>query len=301
MEKKFGKIGLISENNKNYLAFSLKAENTNDGMAWGIEIDNKFYSVFELTEFGVEGGSYGGILTMISMLYMANNPIKLMDSYLYGDIRNSVELSDTDSFNILDTSGNITFYVSNSRFSIFNYANGYNNDAGGKTILFFPSNRLNQDAVDFNNARLMGMYNVPTTDGKLDYLAGGSGDSGYIYAGFKDGSYVSIYKNSSDKKLKKNISKANIKAIDKIKQIKHKQFDWKQSNQHQEIGYIAQEMKKIDNTFVHHQKLKCEDGTEKEDWQINLLSVLATATKAIQEQQEQIEELQKRIDKLEAK
>ena len=75
--------------------------------------------------------------------------------------------------------------------------------------------------------------------------------------------------------------------------IKHKQFDWKKDNKHQKVGYIAQEMQKIDENFVHYIKTG-----EKEDWQINVLSVLATATKAIQEQQEQIELLQEEINKL---
>lgn len=107
-----GKIGLVSQDGKNYLTFSLKAENTNDRMAWGIEINGKFYSVFELTKFGTEGGSYGGILTMISMLYMSNNPIKLMDSYLYGDIMNTVEFSETNNFNVSDTNGKTIFRAS---------------------------------------------------------------------------------------------------------------------------------------------------------------------------------------------
>ena len=57
-------------------------------------------------------------------------------------------------------------------------------------------------------------------------------------------------------------------------------------------------MQKIDDTFTHYNKFKTADGQEKEDWQINTLAVLATATKAIQEQQEQIEELKKEIKKL---
>ena len=115
------------------------------------------------------------------------------------------------------------------------------------------------------------------------------------YSYLETGSLISI---------KKNVKDTEVNAIETIKKIKHKQFDWKKDNKHQKVGYIAQEMQKIDENFVHYIKTG-----GKEDWQINVLSVLATATKAIQEQQEQIEQLKKennfmqdlikRIEKLE--
>lgn len=165
----------------------------------------------------------------------------------------------------------------------------YKNVSGGHTVDFF------------NNSIKAG--NLPNFDTNISFVTGSSISIGLQ---FKDGSSVYVYTDSSDKNMKKNIRKSSKNALDKIKKIKHREFDWKMNDSHQEIGYIAQEMKKIDSSFVHYRSFKDKDNKEHEDWQINTLSVLATATKAIQEQQEQIENqnnliqsLIKRIEKLE--
>ena len=84
--------------------------------------------------------------------------------------------------------------------------------------------------------------------------------------------------------------------------IKHKQFDKEDDGKHYDIGYIAQEMEMLDPNFVIIRPQK--DNIE-ERYYINELPIIATATKAIQEQQEMIEQLQekdkqkdKEIDKL---
>ena len=94
---------------------------------------------------------------------------------------------------------------------------------------------------------------------------------------------------SSDKRIKKNIKNSNIKALDLIKQIKHRQFEMKKDGTHYDIGYVAQELEKIDKNFVLIRK---KDNKENERYYINELPILATATKAIQEQQDLIEKLQ---------
>lgn len=107
-----------------------------------------------------------------------------------------------------------------------------------------------------------------------------------------------VYANniSSDRRLKKNIKDSEANALNMIKQIKHRQFEMKENNKHYDIGYIAQEMEEIDANFV----LKREK-TEKSDerYYINELPIIATLSKAIQEQQEEIENLTARLDKLE--
>lgn len=49
----------------------------------------------------------------------------------------------------------------------------------------------------------------------------------------------------SDKRLKKNIKNSNIDALDTIKKIKHRKFDWKNKEKHVENGYIAQELEEL--------------------------------------------------------
>ncbi len=102
---------------------------------------------------------------------------------------------------------------------------------------------------------------------------------------------------ASDGRMKKLIYPSKINAIDRIKQISHRQFKWKKDDKQEEIGYIAQEMEKIDKNYVRHNYAEDEEGNITEDtYEMRVLPVLATATKAIQEQQEIIEGLEKKIN-----
>ena len=91
---------------------------------------------------------------------------------------------------------------------------------------------------------------------------------------------------SSDMNLKKNIKDSKINALETIKKIQHKTFDWKANNKHEENGYIAQELEKINNNLVE----KVNIGGE-EKYYLNLKNIVALSTKAIQELAEEVEEL----------
>lgn len=106
---------------------------------------------------------------------------------------------------------------------------------------------------------------------------------------------------SSDRRLKKDIQDTEISAIDRIMQIQHKQFAWKKDSAKEDIGYIAQELEQIDANYVRHNITKDEQGNVTSDmYEVRILPLLSTATKAIQEQQKIIEELKNRIEKLES-
>lgn len=105
---------------------------------------------------------------------------------------------------------------------------------------------------------------------------------------------------SSDRRLKKDIEDSKISAIDRIKQIVHRAFSWKKDNTKEEIGYIAQELEEIDSNYVRHNVTKDEEGNVTSDnYEVRILPLLSTTTKAIQEQQKIIEDLENRIKKLE--
>lgn len=88
---------------------------------------------------------------------------------------------------------------------------------------------------------------------------------------------------ASDRNLKNHINDAKTNALDVIKQIKHREFDWKKDNKHINIGYIAQELEEIEPNFVIKNNGR---------YYVDFLPILATATKAIQE-------ISKRVEKLE--
>ena len=126
-------------------------------------------------------------------------------------------------------------------------------------------------------------------------IAGGPNFSG---DDFPNKNYVdTIY--SSDANLKKNIVPTNKKALNDISKIKLKQFDWKENDVHTNIGFIAQQLEEIDDSYVNKTFYRDRETNEEKDMLVlNLKSLIALAIKGIQEQQEEIEELRNQIKEL---
>lgn len=257
---KIGTVGIVREDNKNIIAFAMNVD-------WENVTESK---------------------SMAWGFFDKDNnflPIFYLQSY-YGD-----ETSEYGGDLVIE--GNLTtpsLIVINNTIKSGDTNMNFIDNNGNPLLSIIP------EYVDFYDKRLRNMKNVATTDENLNYIAGSA--NSHIFASFKDGGSVIVFENSSDKNLKKNIEDSKENALKKIMKIRHRSFDWKKDNEHQDIGYIAQELIEIDNTFVHHLTYKDRDGSEKENWQINDLSVLATVTKAIQEQQKQIEEIKQEIEKL---
>lgn len=100
---------------------------------------------------------------------------------------------------------------------------------------------------------------------------------------------ITVPSSSSDRRLKENIKPSELKALDKINQIEHVEFDWKEDKKHVKNGYIAQQLNDIDEDLV------IKNTDEKGLYQVHVLNLLAMTTKAIQEQQEEINLLKQEI------
>lgn len=101
----------------------------------------------------------------------------------------------------------------------------------------------------------------------------------------------------SDGRLKKNIKSTNFSALEKLNQIKFRQFDWKDSGTHQNLGYIAQELEKIDENLVI--KLPYMNGDEEEEtytYSINNNNMITYLVKAVTELSKKVDEQQEQID-----
>lgn len=57
--------------------------------------------------------------------------------------------------------------------------------------------------------------------------------------------------NQSDARLKTNIEDTSVNALDKINQIELKEFDWIKTNEHENIGMIAQQLETVLPDLVH--------------------------------------------------
>jgi len=99
---------------------------------------------------------------------------------------------------------------------------------------------------------------------------------------------------NSDPVLKKNIVKSSVKALDLIKHITMHAFDWKSNNKHWDVGFIAPELHGIDPNMAIP-----PTGENGSYWSVNSFYLVGVLTKAIQEQQQQIELLEEQLQNLE--
>lgn len=105
---------------------------------------------------------------------------------------------------------------------------------------------------------------------------------------------------TSDIRLKKNISKTEItNALSIINSIKLRSFDWKETNEHQKIGFVADELEEIDSKFAY-------GGGETEEGNINVKVVdtfylQGYIVKALQELSSQVSVLKQENKRLKQK
>ena len=83
---------------------------------------------------------------------------------------------------------------------------------------------------------------------------------------------------TSDRRLKKNILPTSMdNALSQILKIKHRKFDWKLTNTHVDIGYVAQELEEINPRLVT--KASDENGM----YTVDTFYMTSLITKSIQE------------------
>ena len=300
----FGEMGVNKENSNSYISFSVEGEynqDINNGMAWGIKTtDGKFHPILYLKDFhmGAENADdfFGKLVLNYCDLVLAGmeSGIQSGNVRMYGNTFNGITFEDSNSgktimsiipegdtsygaFSILNSisfyrnvGGSNSFKVGNGNKYVLIQDDGSFHVMGGTVLLGNSSNKVSFDVYVQSIASIWGNLNV----------------EGNVYAD----------NISSDRRIKKNIKDSTISALDIIKKIQHKEFDKKDDGKHYKIGYIAQDMEQIDPNFV--MKRPADENIE-ERYYINELPIIATLTKAIQEQQEIIEQMQKRINEME--
>lgn len=284
-----GYTGLVNDNK---IAFVLSGVQSGSGMVWGIKDNNGFIPVFSYEGYNTEiGTEVGGLFYFEAPVYLQENALYLgldEDSPYIRALnmgRKTFTIENVDDLYIRDISGNNLITLNNGYLKLVDF-------------LEVGINLYGDYSFDFKNNRIINVANMATSD-EVDSFSATTGD--YLYVGLRDGGGFTLYPSSSDERLKKDIENSTETAIDKIMKIKHRKFKWKKDNSQIDIGYIAQELEELDKNFIHKNTHKTKEGQIEYEYQINLLSVLATATKAIQEQQEEIEELRQRINQLERK
>lgn len=176
---------------------------------------------------------------------------------------------------------------------------GTQNNTGIMDIL---ANTINLYAVVHSSGNIIAGANVMDSRGWMVASPAGSiqdlrYNQNYLHVTTAGYGSFAIAWGQSDISLKKNIVDSQKDSLSKIMQIQHKQFDWKDGRGHVSMGWIAQDLQKIDDELVIH--VKQEDGSEL--LQPSHPVILPHITRAIQQQQEIIENLKLKITMLESR
>ena len=296
----FGEMGVQTVENNQYISFSVKGEYDSaisNGMAWGIKTksDNKFHPIFYIKNFEMSeqasDASYGELVLSSCNILLDGIGTGIVSGgvKIFGDpIGSGLYFADSNNPGVYYLQINPKSNLSDASVDILNKIHFYKNQAGSNSLRIGDGEE----------------YSLFTDKGYIRgnnlYIVGSGTFTDYLNC-YKDiNCDGNVYANniSSDRRIKENIQDSQKNAINIIKQIKHRQFDKKDDGKHYNIGYIAQEMEEIDKNFVF-KRAKTEQTEER--YYINELPIIATLSKAIQEQQEMIEQLQEKIKEMEDK
>lgn len=304
--KEIGNIGI----NNAEVSFYINGDVAGSSMSWGINKtingEMRYFPVFSYSGYNTDSGTeFGGKFLLEAPLIMQEKTLFLgqdmNSSYIQGqetDNRKKTTIGNTDDLYVYSSAGNLILVLNSSYLKLYEQLEMYADPTatGGYDFNFMDNSLLGIDSISAsgeisgNNGTFA---DIPNSDNVRRFNNTGTD---YLIAVLKSsagGGSIYCQNANSDKKFKKNIKNAEFNAVDTIMKIKHRQYDWKSNGKHEYVGYIAQELEKINPGLVN--KIKEDEG---ETYLLNEKALIAMATKAIQEQQQQIEELKKEINKL---
>lgn len=199
------------------------------------------------------------------------------------------------TINITDSNGcNIDLNTSGLSINANKYTDIFGHQ-GGKLIIGTTSSILEAmfSPICFYPAS-GGVWNIPIADGCNKFrFVWNVMSSSYVEIQTLFGAF-GLTAWSSDKKLKKNIVDSDINGIEEIMKIPHYAFDWKDKDYHVSCGYVAQDMEKLNQSYVVKIAQHDEKGKYTGDnYQINETAIIPVITKALQEIIERLERLEK--------
>lgn len=149
------------------------------------------------------------------------------------------------------------------------------------SVNFYGVNSFYKDIYMRNGSEIYGTGSTPRAGGK---------NSVVWWNQVGDGSLKYHIDMASDKRLKENILDSNIVALDKIKQLKMKSFDFISTGKHEEVGLIAQEVEAVLPSVISKNPEKADDYLH-----IDYVAIVPYLIKSIQELNQKIEEMEKTV------
>ena len=288
----FGEMGVQTVENQNYISFSVPIDynsSVSDGMAWGVKNKktSKFLPIlyiknFELGEENSDALSGELVLSACNLILEGiGTGIKTGSIFISGD----------------STSGNLTFFDTNSNTTLMTVC--------PSNVIDYPMIYILDNIQFYKNQNGSCSFRIGMGDKHCLLSDEGDISCNYIYCdgsvtctkyltayeGISTNGYVNGKKfiDNSREEMKKNIQKYTEKAIDVVKNTDIYKFNYKteKNTNKKNIGFV------IGDNYKYSKELTSTDENGKEIG-ANLYSMISVAYKAIQEQQEQIEELQEK-------
>lgn len=246
---------------------------------------------------GLTGGDDNGTLTVAGAYF----------DFLDNNIDCNGNLNIVNDGNLFVAKTTTTGSLSVSNTSTFNGATTFNSTLTCKSTSTFTGSLKagsftfrDYGEIDDNNI----IYRRPVASAgsnksRVAILQGTSNNKIIIKAQYNSTNFtnVTFTGSSSDVRLKKDIKDSSVNALSKIMQMQIREFNWKQTGVHQELGCVADELELID-------PLLTVGGGYDDDGTMNIKSIDTLllseyAIKGIQELYRQNKQQQKRIEYLE--
>ena len=165
--------------------------------------------------------------------------------------------------------------------------------------IFTPNGEWQIKKSPYDNGMSTSRGYVVVSDSNADRVYSISNNANYLKVRCGLNTYHCTYSNS-DIRLKKNINNTSItNALSVINSIKVRQFDWKETNIHQSIGFVADELEKLDPNFSQGGGVTKDGGIDVKS--VNSFYLQGYIVKALQELSSQVSDLKQENKRLKQK
>lgn len=224
---------------------------------------------------------------------------------IYGpghSLRMGGEIQSTAANGFRAVQGKYGFIIRNDGANVYFMMTGNGDPWGGwndNYTIFTPNGEWQVKKSPYDNGMSTARGYVVVSDSNDNRVYSISNNANYLKVRGGLNTYHCTYSNS-DIRLKKNINNTSItNALSVINSIKVRQFDWKETNIHQSIGFVADELEKLDPNFSQGGGVTKDGGIDVKS--VNSFYLQGYIVKALQELSSQVSDLKQENKRLKQK
>lgn len=225
---------------------------------------------------------------------------------IYGpghSLRMGGEIQSTAANGFRAVQGKYGFIIRNDGANVYFMMTGNGDPWGGwndNYTIFTPNGEWQVKKSPYDNGMSTARGYVVVSDSNDNRVYSISNyNANYLKVRCGINTYHCTYSNS-DIRLKKNINNTSItNALSVINSIKVRQFDWKETNIHQSIGFVADELEKLDPNFSQGGGVTKDGGIDVKS--VNSFYLQGYIVKALQELSSQVSDLKQENKRLKQK